>query len=273
MVDTAPGNNAQGSSPREDLPPRRAVLLGASNIARGLSLVVDTARNAWGSPLDVLVASGHGRSYGMSSRVLGRRLPGILQCGLWEALRQRPAAPTAALITDIGNDVLYGASDEQISRWIEQCLEPLRPICDRIVLTRLPVDSVGKLGSARYLLIRTILFPKSRLTLEGAIETTHKLNDRVAELARRYDARLFEPAPEWYGFDPIHVKHRYKQLAWQQLFAGWCKEELPEPAQHSFARYLRLRRVRPQQRHLFGIEQRQAQPAHQLDDGSLLSLF
>ena len=272
MVDTVPGSHSQPSM-STDLPSRRAVLLGASNIARGLSVVVDTARNAWGSPLDVLIATGHGRSYGMSSSVLGRTLPGILQCGLWDSLRQRPPAPTAALLTDIGNDILYGASAEQIGDWVERCLDRLRPGCDRIVLTKLPVESVGKLGPTRFLLIRTILFPKSRLTLEAAIETAHKVNDRVAELARHYDASLLEPAPEWYGFDPIHVKHQYKRSAWQQLFAGWCEDEMPEPARHSFAHFWRLRRVRPQQRRLFGFEQRQAQPASELDDGSLLSVF
>lgn len=248
-------------------------MLGASNIARGLSLVVDTARNAWGSPLDVLIATGHGRSYGMSSSVLGRTLPGILQCGLWDSLEQRPPVPTAALLTDIGNDILYGASADQIGHWVERCLDRLRPGCDRIVITRLPVDSVGKLGRTRFLLIRTILFPKSRLTLDAAIETANKVNDRVAELARHYDVSLVEPAPEWYGFDPIHVKRQYKQLAWQQLFAAWCEDDLPEAAQHSLASFWRLRRLRPQQRHMFGIEQRQAQPASRLDDGTLLSVF
>lgn len=273
MVDTGPGNRSVESSLPRDLPPRRAVLLGASNIARGISLVVDTARNAWGSPLDLLLATGHGRSYGMSSNVLGRKLPGILQCGLWDALQQRPPAPTAGLVTDIGNDILYGVSAEKISQWVEQCLEQMRPRCDRIVMTRLPIESVGKLGPARFLLIRTILFPKSRLTLEAVIDTAQRVNERVAELARQYDASLFEPAPEWYGFDPIHVKRRFKQVAWQQLFAAWCENELPAPARHSLAHSWRLRRLRPQQRHLFGIEQRQAQPASRLDDGSLVSIF
>ncbi|MEX0819484.1 MAG: hypothetical protein WD070_07815, partial [Pirellulaceae bacterium] len=90
-------------------PNRRVVLLGASNIARSPAIVFDSARSAWGSPLDIVAATGHGRSYGMTSCVLGRTLPGILQCGLWEALATRPLVPTAALLTDIGNDILYGA--------------------------------------------------------------------------------------------------------------------------------------------------------------------
>ena len=76
-------------------PVRRVVLLGASNLTRGISTVVATAQRVWGQPLEVLAALGHGRSYGIESRVLGRRLPGILNSGLWEALDRSPASPTA----------------------------------------------------------------------------------------------------------------------------------------------------------------------------------
>jgi hypothetical protein len=71
-------------------------MLGASNLAIHLPTVVETAARLWGRPLDLLAAIGHGRSYGMTSRVMGRVLPGILQCGLWDDLARRPPAETAA---------------------------------------------------------------------------------------------------------------------------------------------------------------------------------
>ena len=95
------------------IPERRVVLLGASNLVAGLPRVVEAARSVWGGPLDILAAAGHGRSYGRSSRVLWRTLPGILSCGLWEDLARRPPASTAALLTDVGNDILYGGSDRR----------------------------------------------------------------------------------------------------------------------------------------------------------------
>lgn len=257
----------------DELPSRRAVLLGASNIVRSLPIVVDAARNAWGSPLDILAATGHGRSYGMESRVLGRTLPGILQCGLWEALQSRPQAPTAALVTDIGNDILYGASANQIARWVEKCLGRLDPITDQIVVARLPTASLERLGTSRFLLMRTIFFPKSRLTLQGALDTSMELNERLAELAANRGIETCEPVKEWYGLDPIHVRHRYKPAAWQQFFAGWCGDELPDEADHSFVRWLQLRGLRPQQRRWFGVQQRRAQPSKRLNDGSLLSFY
>lgn len=272
-MDTDLGDVVEPSGLRELQPPRRVVLLGASNLVRSLPIVLDTARNAWGSPLDILAAMGHGRSYNLESRVLGRALPGILQCGIWQALAARSPASTAALITDLGNDILYGASATQIARWAKECLERLRPVCCRITLTRLPIESVEKLGAGRFLLMRTILFPKSRLTLAGAVDTARELDERVVELAAQYDADVCRPERNWYGFDPIHIKRSYKLAAWQQLFAAWCDDDLPPAARHSLASWLRVQRLRPERRRLFGIEQQQVQPARQLADGSLVSLY
>ena len=81
-------------------------------------LGLSEAQASWGQPLDILAALGHGRGYGLESRVLGRRLPPILECGLWEALDRRPPCETAALLTDIGNDLVLGAEPEQLIEWV-----------------------------------------------------------------------------------------------------------------------------------------------------------
>src|SRR5205807_8069752 len=59
------------------VPPRRVVVLGASNVSLGFGTIVETAARLWGAPLDLLAAFGHGRSYGLRKSVLGRELPGI----------------------------------------------------------------------------------------------------------------------------------------------------------------------------------------------------
>lgn len=255
------------------LPDRRVVLLGASNIARSLSIVVDSARNAWGSPLDIIAATGHGRSYGMSSRVFGRTLPGILQSGLWEALASRQPAPTAALVTDIGNDILYGASAEQIARWVERCLIQLTPLTQQITITQLPLASLEELGSMRFLFMRTILFPKSRLTLRSALASARELNASVSQLAEQYGAQIVAPAKHWYGVDPIHIRRAHQPDAWQWILQPWNPKQETAPARHSFVRWASLRRIRPQTRRMFGVEQQQTQPAKRLSDGSLVSLY
>lgn len=69
----------------------RVVALGASNLTRGFQTVVATARTAWGTDVDVLAALGHGRSYGADSAFLVRRLPGILDSGLWRRPETAPS--------------------------------------------------------------------------------------------------------------------------------------------------------------------------------------
>jgi hypothetical protein len=102
----------------------RVVALGASNLTRGFQTVVATARAAWELDVEVVAALGHGRSYGSSSRLVVRTLPGILESGLWRQLEWSPQVPTRALVTDVGNDILYGFSAPQILGWVDEVSAP-----------------------------------------------------------------------------------------------------------------------------------------------------
>jgi len=273
VADLDPGKPDQAVATEQLLPPRRVVLLGASNLVRGLPLVLDRARDAWGSPVDFLAAIGHGRSYGAESNVFGRVLPGILQCELWEALDQRRPGPTAGLVTDIGNDIVYGVSAREIADWVSTCLERLHPRCQRLVLTELPLASLERLGASRFVFLRTLLFPWSRISLAQALETARQLNRHVLELAAAFRAELIKPSPHWYGFDPIHIRGQQQREAWQRIFSAMRDGEFPPLAPHSFAGRIQLLVQRPLRRRLFGIEQRRAQPTLRLRDGSWLSLY
>lgn len=273
------GANASGGpnqAPDEPARPgqhERAVILGASNVIRGISTVLATAERCCGRPGDILIASGHGRSYGMRSRVFGRALPGITQCGLWKALAERRPAKTVALLTDIGNDLLYGASVDTIVTWVETCLERLRPGADRLILTELPLENIERLTPAKFFAVRTLLFPRSRLSLTAAQDMAAAVNDQVKMLASSFEATLIKPAASWYGIDPIHIHHRHESLAWQAIMAPWrtematcCDPASPSPR-------IRATSCRPQVRWLCGIEQRCPQPAVQLASGTQVSFF
>src|SRR4051812_20775188 len=127
-------------------PSGRVILLGASNVTRSLSTIVETARRLLGHPLDILAAFGHGRSYGLRHRLFWRELPGIVECGLWEALEQRPPSAAVALVTDIGNDLLYDVPVPDIAAWFQTCLDRLTRASARVVLTPLPLGSITTLS-------------------------------------------------------------------------------------------------------------------------------
>src|SRR6476661_7900132 len=123
---------------------RRVVALGASNLTRGFHAVVSAARNAWGPDLEILAALGHGRSYGVQSRVLARSLPGILESGLWRDLESRSPRATTGLVTDVGNDIFYGFSAEQVLAWVAEAIARLRRFTADITVTDLPLANAQR---------------------------------------------------------------------------------------------------------------------------------
>ena len=253
-------------------PQRRFILLGASNIARSFSTVVSTCQQVCGQPVDLMTASGHGRGYGLESWVLGRSLPSILECGLWDALATRPPLQTVSLLTDIGNDLVFGASPEQVASWVEQCLRRLARLSNRIIVTELPLASLVKLGAVRFRIMRTLLFPRSVLTAGVAAQHARELNERVVELATQYDAQRVCPAAQWYGVDPIHVKRAYQTRAWQTILSVGQ----PSAAANAVSSFFPARSLcclRPQHRRLFGIKQSRRQPCATLINGTSISLY
>lgn len=255
------------------VPPRRVVILGASNVIRNISTVITTAEHFRGQPLDFLAATGHGRSYGLTSRILGRSLPAIRTCALWDALAERPRIPTVSLVTDIGNDLLYGASVETIVSWVDQCLTKLAGISDRLILTELPLENIARLNFYKFFLIRSILFPNSRLTLTAAREMAAALNDRIANLASAYGATLIKPDVGWYGADPIHIHRRHSDNAWQQIMLPWKTDAATRVDPPLSAKRIPSSRCRPYVRWVMGIEQRRAQPTLRLPSGTQVSFF
>jgi hypothetical protein len=246
------------------------VLLGASNVTRGLGVLSRLAAAAWGAPVDLLAAVGVGRSYGARSRVLGRSLPGILDCGLWPALDARGPGPIVAMVGDVGNDLVYGYDTDTILRWIDECLSRLRARGARLLLTSLP-PAAGEISRARFLLFRNILFPYSTLRYESLPGAVAALNGSLRTMAERYGAAYVELRREWYGFDPIHIRLRQSRRAWGEVLSALGPMPACPPV--GLGPSLRTYRLFADRQWLFGLELRRPQPCRREPDGSTLSLY
>jgi len=248
----------------------RIIALGASNLTRGFQTVVSAARAEWGPDIQVLAALGHGRSYGGSSRVLGRTLPGILQSGLWWKLASMEPASTRALVTDVGNDILYGHSAGQILEWMDEIVRRLREFTPDIVLTELPLESIRRLSPRKYLLFRSILFPSSSLSFAEVMASAVAVNTGLEELADGRGLTFFRLNPAWYGFDPIHIRPSLWRRAWQQILGV---HPVSPGERNSLAEGLKLYLMAPERRRLFGIEQYAPQAGARLSRGGRVWVF
>jgi hypothetical protein len=244
----------------------RVVLLGASNLTMGLPTVLGIARTRLGpGPLEVLVAAGHGRSYGRWSRVFVRGLPAIRDCGLWTALG-RDGRPTHALVTDIGNDIAYGATPAELTGWVEGCLARVAGHGARPIVTLLPAASLARLARWQYHVFKTVLFPGRRLPFGLFHGRLAEANARLTELAARHHAVLVTPPAEWYRADAIHLAGPRRAAAWHAILATWG-------AGPDAATAVACRGLAPDWRTVCGMSLRRAQPAAVLPDGTTISLF
>jgi hypothetical protein len=253
---------------------RRIILLGASNLTLAFPLVVETLRATFG-PIELFAAHGHGRSYGMTSRVLCRSLPGIRSCRLWDDLRERPppAQPPLAVITDVGNDLLYGATVPQIVGWVETCLARLIEHGATVAMTRLPLASVMRLGPMRYNLTKALFFPGKGPAWPAMRELAPTLDQSLSELAARRAIACFQPRAEWYGFDPIHIRRSRRAAAWREILLCLAADNDVTAARPGLAMSLRCWRAAPALRSLCGRKRKATQPALSLRDGSSVSIY
>jgi hypothetical protein len=268
-----PAREAGGAFFSPELPvaavpaPSRFVFLGASNLAASLATAFERARRGSPGPVEMLAACGRGRSYGMASRYLFvRSLPGILAAGLWDEIGHRPPRPTFALLTDVGNDLVYGHSPERVAAWVSEALERLAGA--EVALSLVPAANLEALPERRYRLLHALFYPlRPILPLAVLVERMHELNRRLAALP---GARRIVPDPAWFGRDPIHWRRRAWPAVWEEMLGSQGTSEARDlPA---YRRPI-LPELSAERLWLAGRLFENRQPVVRTADGSSLSLY
>lgn len=263
----------EGGDPRPRGARPRLIALGASNLARGMLALLDAARAAHDGPVEAFAALGRGRSYGIRSSLLGRGLGGIDDCGLWPTLAASAAAPTTAVVMDVGNDLLYGVEVDQLLTWVAAALTRLRSTGARTIVVGLPMVTIRQLGERRYRLVRSILFSRCRLTRSEMLDRAERTHQGIAALAQAHGATFHELPAHGYGFDAIHFRHR----VWPEVARNWlglaATAAAPPPACNGTLARLRFLGAAPAISTRWGREHRAAQPVRRWADGTTLALY
>jgi hypothetical protein len=181
-----------------------------------------------------------------------------------------PVLPTRAVVSDVGNDILYGVPEDQILEWIEEALRRLQRITKDIIVTTLPLDNIRGLSPAKFVSFRSILFPHSRLSHSQVLAAAERVDAGLAQLSANCNLRLFRLDPEWYGLDPIHIRRSLWLSAWREIL------DLRSPVGRygsSFLEGLKLFLMPPERRWLFGVEQFTPQNGRALPSGGRIWLY
>lgn len=198
------------------------LLFGASNLTLGWDAVIRSLCATVSGPINLNVCLGMGRSWIGHSRFGFRVLPGITQCALWNNLPETSATPFV-LMTDVGNDIVYGHDVQRIADTVQLCIDRLRTwnANVRIVLTQLPMASLNSVGRIRFEVARRILFPTLRLTYSRMKSDALELSDRISRIAASNGLPLIIPEADWYGLDPIHIVKSSRYFAFRHFWSHW----------------------------------------------------
>jgi hypothetical protein len=182
--------------------------------------------------------------------------------------------PTTALLTDIGNDLMFGATHDRLQNWIEGCLDRLSDSGASVVITQLPVASVESLSERRFQFYRRLFIPGRRLTLEDAKTMVREFNERLLKLGEVRKIPVISLPNTWYGLDPIHLRRRVFRSAWPTMLESWREAECAlELSRSSIWMTAYLASLAPLEHTIFGFRRRTSQPSGRLSDGTTISLY
>lgn len=206
-------------------PPVCLVLLGASNLARGwFALTRYMKACLHPRPVEVLIATGPGRAYRAQGGLLNVVYPPIQSSSIFEAAREKSEAgyQLLALVTDMGNDIMYGVTVDSLIETMEQVFDRLRTLPARIHFTTLPVRFEQGVHPAWYYFLRTVLLPSSRVSFEEARQAITRFNGYLRESASA-KGHMIPDMDRFLGYDEIHYGWFQGRQAWTHV--GRCMLE------------------------------------------------
>jgi hypothetical protein len=174
------------------------------------------------------------------------------------------------LVTDVGNDILYGFSASQTLAWTTEAVDRLQTLTSDIVVTGLPLASIRELSRPKFLVFRSLLVPQCRLSLVEVVDAAERLHEGLVSLAAARGLRFCNLKPEWYGTDPIHIRPSLWQPAWQEILRG---EARAATQSMSWAEGVSLYLLRPKRRWICGVEQVSVQNGKTLRAGGRVWLY
>lgn len=240
---------------------RRVILIGASNVTLSFPLLVSSIMRSLPGPLQVFTAQGHGRSFCNWSHVLHRGLPPITGCGLWEELSRQPVAEeTWGLVTDVGNDLIYGIEVDTVFRQVQSVFHLLAQHHTRLTYVRLPVERIMMLTDFHYRVAKKILFPGPTVPWPIISKRVLELDGRMQELAASFEGKILTPRLTWYGVDPIHIRNSQRVSAWREVLETWPFAESPDVAWPSSNNAVQLWRTAPAERSYWNRHYQTPQP-------------
>jgi hypothetical protein len=215
----------------------RIHLYGASNLWLSRGAALTAVRRRFEGPLEIGLACGPGRSYGLrAGNPLARYLP------LREVEFPSPAPPTLAVLSDVGNDIVYSQPPDTILVWVGELAGRLESQGAEVLLTGLPLESLRALPGWLFSALRSLYYAGQKLTQGELMQRLLDLEGGLQTLARERGYLFLPTQPEWYGFDRFHLRSKSYSACWE----GWLERLQPDLGFQGQPTWRQLWQLKPQ---------------------------
>ena len=211
--------NSENITPLHPESPVVLILLGASNLSRGCFAFAKHLRNCLlPRSVEVFIASGPGRGYCVPGGLLNINYPPIYSSDIFEAVQKKSESGcrVIALVTDIGNDIMYNVSAEKLIETIQQIFVTLQSMNAEIFYTTLPVAFERKVHPVWFYILRSILLPFSRVSYDKATAGIITVNQFLKNYPSE-NCHLIPDMDRYLGYDEIHYGWLRAHHAWTHV--------------------------------------------------------
>ncbi|MEC7641258.1 MAG: hypothetical protein VYC17_03795, partial [Nitrospinota bacterium] len=200
-----------------DFPPKLFVFLGASNLARGhIALARCLQKSLYPRPARFLFALGPGRGYCAAGGVMHMVYSPIKNSKVFSVIRENAEYEVVALVSDIGNDIMYNVSPGDITACLKKIFQQLRESNALILAIPIPSGLETGLSNFSFLCLRSMFFPTSRVSRPQAVSAIRQINEFLQESVAE-KIKLLSGLEEFSGWDKIHYSLWRGHFAWESI--------------------------------------------------------
>ena len=174
--------------------------------------------------MEFLNALGPGRGFCARGGMFNFTYPPIQDCRILEAAEKKSCDTRVVLITDIGNDLMYGVSADTLIESLGGLIDRALQWNTEIFLTSIHVNLKKDVSQTTFFILKSLFYPGSSITYEETNLFIIKVNAYLEGKAEQNErVHLISGMESFAGTDKIHYSLLKTHSAWEKVTDEICK--------------------------------------------------
>jgi hypothetical protein len=187
------------------------------------------------SAAEFLNVLGPGRAYCVRGGLLNFSYSPIGECSVMKSAKvyAERGFRMGVLLTDIGNDILYGVPESFLIESLDTLIEKSLKMNAEVFLTSIHVDVSKDMRETSFKLLKSIFYPNSPITFDQMDSAINRLNYYLVEKSQQNErVHLMNGLGAFCGLDKIHYGLFKSHFAWSSVVNAMLLELGVTPAGH-----------------------------------------